>query len=143
MILNLYKSYITDNLYVRSTAVPAVTAGQSDEYLGGGGYRNIPANVILFYPEKLSFDTRIIFYPQILPQKLSCTTPESHPLRSRLSHDNTSHDSLYSDTQKEGRMPLSAVVSIFHLCFHGCYNSLTLHLVPHGFLFENKQPPLC
>ena len=57
MILNLYKSYTTDNLYVRSTAVPAVTAGQSDGDLDGCGYRNIPANVILFYPEKLSFDT--------------------------------------------------------------------------------------
>ena len=54
MILNLYKSYTTDNLYVRSTAVPAVTAGQSDGDLDGGGYRKIPANVILFYPEKLS-----------------------------------------------------------------------------------------
>ena len=54
MILNLYKSYITDNLYVRSTAVPAVTAGQSDGDLDGCGYRNIPVNVALFYPEKLS-----------------------------------------------------------------------------------------
>ena len=54
MILNLYKSYTTDNLYVRSTAVPAVTAGQSDGDLDGCGYRKIPANVVLFYPEKLS-----------------------------------------------------------------------------------------
>ena len=57
MILNLYKSYITYNLYVRSTAVPDVTAGQSDGDLDGGDYRNIPANVALLYPEKLSFDT--------------------------------------------------------------------------------------
>ena len=54
MILNLYKSYTTDNLYVLSTAVPTVTAGQSDGDLDGGGYRKIPANVVLFYPEKLS-----------------------------------------------------------------------------------------
>ena len=54
MILNLYKSYTTDNLYVLSTAVPAVTAGQSDGDLDGCGYRKIPANVVLFYPEKLS-----------------------------------------------------------------------------------------
>ena len=48
MILNLYKSYTTDNLYVRSTAVPAVTAGQSDGDLDGGGYRNIPLKVEVF-----------------------------------------------------------------------------------------------
>ena len=55
MVLNSYKSYIVASLSVRSTAVPAVTAGQSDGDLDGCGYRNIPANVILFYPEKLSF----------------------------------------------------------------------------------------
>ena len=54
MILNLYKSYIIASLFVRSTAVPAVTAGQSDGDLDGCGYRKIPANVVLFYPEKLS-----------------------------------------------------------------------------------------
>ena len=54
IVLNSYKSYIIASLFVRSTAVPAVTAGQSDGDLDGGGYRNIPANVILFYPEKLS-----------------------------------------------------------------------------------------
>ena len=59
MILNLYKSYTTYNLYVRSTAVPAVTAGQSDGDLDGGGYRNIPVNVALLYPEKLSFYPRM------------------------------------------------------------------------------------
>ena len=54
MILNSYKSYIIANLSVLSTAVPAVTAGQSDGDLDGCGYRKIPANVVLFYPEKLS-----------------------------------------------------------------------------------------
>ena len=54
IILNSYKSYIIASLFVRSTAVPAVTAGQSDGDLDGCGYRNIPVNVILFYPEKLS-----------------------------------------------------------------------------------------
>ena len=54
LFLNSYKSYIVASLSVRSTAVPAVTAGQSDGDLDGCGYRNIPANVILFYPEKLS-----------------------------------------------------------------------------------------
>ena len=55
MILNSYKSYIVASLFVRSTAVPAVTVGLSDEYLDGGGYRNIPTNVVLLYPKKLSF----------------------------------------------------------------------------------------
>lgn len=59
MILNLYKSYIIASLSVRSTAVPAVTAGQSDGDLDGGGYRNIPVNVALLYPEKLSFYPRM------------------------------------------------------------------------------------
>ena len=59
IILNLYKSYTTGNLYVRSTAVPAVTAGQSDGDLDGGGYRNIPVNVALLYPKKLSFYPRM------------------------------------------------------------------------------------
>ena len=54
MILNSYKSYIIASLFVRSTDVPAVTAGQPDGDLDGGGYRKIPVNVILFYPEKLS-----------------------------------------------------------------------------------------
>ena len=56
IIFPRYKSYIVVNLSVRSTDVPAVTAGQSDGDLDGGGYRNIPVNVVLFYPEKLSFD---------------------------------------------------------------------------------------
>ena len=54
MVLNSYKSCIVAALSVRSTAVPAVTAGQSDGDLDGGGYRKIPVNVILFYPKKLS-----------------------------------------------------------------------------------------
>ena len=58
IVLNSYKSYIAASLFVRSTAVPAVTAGQSDGDLPGGGYRNIPANVALLYPEKLSFYPR-------------------------------------------------------------------------------------
>ena len=69
IVLNSYKSYIVDSLSVRSVDVPTVTAGQSDGDLDGGGYRNIPMNVILLYPEKLSFGVRIIFYPQILPLK--------------------------------------------------------------------------
>ena len=58
MILNLYKSYTIASLFVRSTAVPAVTAEQSDGDMDGGGYRNIPANVVLLYPKKLSFYPR-------------------------------------------------------------------------------------
>ena len=54
IVLNSYKSYIVASLFVRSTTVHAVTAGQSDGDLDGGGYRKIPVNVILFYPEKLS-----------------------------------------------------------------------------------------
>ena len=44
------------SLYVHGTYVPAVTAEQSDGDMDGCGYRNIPVNVVLFYPEKLSFD---------------------------------------------------------------------------------------
>ena len=58
MVLNSYKSYIVASLFVRSTTVHAVTAGQSDGDLDGCGYRKIPVNVILFYPEKLSFYPR-------------------------------------------------------------------------------------
>ena len=54
IVLNSYKSYITLNLSVLSTAVHAVTVGQSNGDLDGCGYRKIPANVVLFYPEKLS-----------------------------------------------------------------------------------------
>ena len=57
MILNLYKSYTTDNLYVRSTAVHAVTAGQSDGDLDGCGYRKIPEHLPLKITPKSS-----IFY---------------------------------------------------------------------------------
>ena len=59
MVLNSYKSYIVAILFVRSTTVHAVTAGQSDGDLDGGGYRNIPVNVALLYPEKLSFYPRM------------------------------------------------------------------------------------
>ena len=53
MVLNSYKSYISDNLYVRSTAVPVVTAEQSDGDLDGCGYRNIPLKVEVFIlPQK-------------------------------------------------------------------------------------------
>ena len=70
MILNFYKSYTTDNLYVRSTAVHAVTVGQSGGDLGGCGYRKIPVNVILLYPKKLSFlPTKVI----LLPTKMGVT----------------------------------------------------------------------
>ena len=57
MILNLYKTYTTDNLFVRSTAVHTVTAGQSDGDLDGGGYRNIPEHLPLKITPKSS-----IFY---------------------------------------------------------------------------------
>ena len=57
MILNSYKSYIIASLFVRSTAVPAVTAGQSDGDLDGGGYRNIPEHLPLKITPKSS-----IFY---------------------------------------------------------------------------------
>ena len=57
MILNLYKTYTTDNLFVRSTAVHTVTAGQSDGDLDGCGYRNIPEHLPLKITPKSS-----IFY---------------------------------------------------------------------------------
>ena len=54
IVLNSYKSYIVATLSVRSTSVPAVTAGQSDGDLDGGGYRNIPTNVEVFIlPRKI------------------------------------------------------------------------------------------
>ena len=56
MILNSYKSYIVANLSVRSTDVPAVTAGQPDGDLDGGGYRNIPEHLTpKNYPKKFIF----------------------------------------------------------------------------------------
>ena len=58
IVLNSYKSYIVASLFVLSTDVPAVTAGQPDGDLDGGGYRNIPVNVVLLYPKKLSFYPR-------------------------------------------------------------------------------------
>ena len=64
MILNLYKSYTTDNLYVRSTAVHAVTAGQSDGDLDGCGYRKIPVKVEVFIlPRKIVLLYTNDFYP--------------------------------------------------------------------------------
>ena len=65
MILNFYKSYTTDNLYVRSTAVPAVTAGQSDGDLDGCGYRKIPLKVEVFIlPRKIVLlPTNVILLP--------------------------------------------------------------------------------
>ena len=64
MILNLYKSYTIDNLYVRSTAVPAVTAEQSDGDMDGGGYRNIPLKVEVFIlPRKIVLSYTNDFYP--------------------------------------------------------------------------------
>ena len=64
MILNLYKSYTIASLFVRSTAVPAVTAGQSDEDLGGCGYRKIPLKVEVFIlPRKIVLSYTNDFYP--------------------------------------------------------------------------------
>ena len=57
MVLNSYKSYIVASLFVRSTTVHAVTAGQSDGDLDGGGYRNIPEHLPLKITPKSS-----IFY---------------------------------------------------------------------------------
>ena len=73
MILNSYKSYIVASLSVRSTAVPAVTAEQSDGDLDGGGYRNIPLKVEVFIlPRKV-----ILWYTNnFLPTNL---TPKSYP----------------------------------------------------------------
>ena len=64
MILNSYKSYIVANLYVRSTDVPTVTAGQSDGDLDGGGYRKIPLKVEVFIlPRKIVLLHTNDFYP--------------------------------------------------------------------------------
>ena len=54
LFLNSYKSYIAASLFVRSTAVHAVTAGQSDGDLDGGGYRNIPEHLPLKIAPKSS-----------------------------------------------------------------------------------------
>ena len=64
MILNLYKSYIIASLFVRSTAVPAVTAGQSDGDLDDCGYRKIPVKVEVFIlPRKIVLSYTNDFYP--------------------------------------------------------------------------------
>ena len=65
MILNSYKAYIAASLSVRSTAVPAVTAGQSDGDLDGCGYRNIPLKVELFIlPRKIApLPVKVILLP--------------------------------------------------------------------------------
>ena len=64
IVLNSYKSYIAASLSVRSTAVPAVTAGQSDGDLDGGGYRNIPLKVEVFIlPRKIVLSYTNDFYP--------------------------------------------------------------------------------
>ena len=64
MILNSYKSYIVASLSVRSTAVPAVTAEQSDGDLDGGGYRNIPLKVEVFIlPRKIVLSYTNDFLP--------------------------------------------------------------------------------
>ena len=57
MVLNSYKSYIVASLFVRSTDVPAVTAGQSDGDLDGYRYRKIPEHLPLKITPKSS-----IFY---------------------------------------------------------------------------------
>ena len=64
IILNSYKSYIIASLFVRSTAVPAVTAGQSDGDLDGCGYRKIPLKVEVFIlPRKIVLSYANDFYP--------------------------------------------------------------------------------
>lgn len=65
MILSLYKSYIVVTLSVRSTTVPAVTAGQSDGDLDGCGYRKIPLKVEVFIlPRKIiPLPTNVILLP--------------------------------------------------------------------------------
>ena len=64
MILNSYKSYIVASLFVLSTAVPAVTAEQSNGDLDGGGYRKIPLKVEVFIlPRKIVLSYTNDFYP--------------------------------------------------------------------------------
>ena len=64
IVLNSYKSYIAASLSVRSTAVPAVTAGQSDGDLDGCGYRKIPLKVEVFIlPRKIVLSYTNDFYP--------------------------------------------------------------------------------
>ena len=64
MILNSYKSYIVASLSVRSTAVHAVTAGQSDGDLDGCGYRKIPLKVEVFIlPRKIVLSYTNDFLP--------------------------------------------------------------------------------
>ena len=85
MILNLYKSYITYNLYVLSTAVPAVTAEQSDGDLDGCGYRNIPLKVEVFIlPRKIVLSYANYF----LPVKVGITRKNWQKKRAELIRSN-------------------------------------------------------
>ena len=65
MVLNSYKSYIVATLSVRSTDVPAVTAGQSDGDLDGCGYRKIPPKNCLFIHTRktTTLPTNVILLP--------------------------------------------------------------------------------
>ena len=101
MVLNSYKSYIVASLYVRSTAVPAVTVGQSDGGMDGYRYRKIPEKVEVFILPR-----KIVLLPAndfVLPSKIVPTdTHKNHPLTRRLSHVNALCDSLIFRHTKRG-----------------------------------------
>ena len=85
MILNFYKSYTTDNLYVRSTAVHVVTAGQPDGDLDGGGYLNIPLKVEVFIlPRKIVLS----YTNDFLPVKVGVTRKNWQKKRAELIRSN-------------------------------------------------------
>ena len=85
MVLNSYKSYILAILFVRSTTVPAVTTGQSDGDLDGGGYRKIPLKVEVFIlPRKIVLS----YTNDFLPVKVEVTHKNWQKKRAELIRSN-------------------------------------------------------